>query len=92
MSFMNNTAQYIVAAKNLDKISTDKLRASGLELTLRHLDEDGKSVAAIQLDDESIDEIKAVVLDSIRRTLQTRRVCTLMELREIDAILNQGDQ
>lgn len=93
MSFMSNTAQYLGAAKSLDKVSSDRLKASGLELTLRHLGEDGECIAAIQIDDESIDAIKAAVMGSIVRTLYTRRVWMLQELREIDTILNsQGDK
>ena len=86
MATSSSTGNYLAAVKNLTPLTSAKLYASGLELTLQSIGKD-RTFAEIQLDGEAVDALKTVITDSIRRTLTFRKALLQSELAEISAFL-----
>ena len=88
MSHSSTTANYLAAVKNLKPLTSQKLFASGLELTLRPIGKDS-TIAEIQLDGEAVDALKTVINCSVARILTFRKALLQSEIRDIDAFFAQ---
>lgn len=90
MSNSSSTFNLIQAVKNLEPLSSKKMHASGFELTLSHLGkpgEPGQVLAEIQLAGELTDDIKDIIIESVRVTLENRKIARQAELNDITNFL-----